>query len=274
VEIIERVKLDGRCEFVGDYALVLPLVIFLSMVDLPLDDREELHGYTRVMTHEADLAKRHQAFQAMIDYLNRKIAERKARPGSDLLSQVVDAEIFGRPATHEEVLGTSILLLFGGLDTVASMMAFVMRFLAENPEHRRSIRDNPGRIAFAIEEIMRRYGVANNMRTAIDDVELTGTTVRAGEHVMLVSCLHGLDAREYDRPLVVDFERAPKKPATFGAGAHRCPGASLARMEMRIMVELWLRHIPDFEVDPDQIVVERSGGVNGIMRLPLRWPAP
>lgn len=121
---------------------------------------------------------------------------------------------------------------------------------------------------------VRCHGVASNMRTAIEDVDLDGTTVRAGEHVMLVSCLHGLDPREYDRPLVCDFERAPKPPATFGAGAHRCPGASLARMEMRIMVELWLRHIPDFEIDPDQIVVERSGGVNGIMNLPLRWPAP
>jgi cytochrome P450 len=88
---------------------------------------------------------------------------------------------------------------------------------------------------------------------------------------MLVSCLHGLDPREYDRPLEVDFDRPAKPPATFGAGAHRCPGASLARMEMRIMVEEWLRRIPDFAVDPDEPIVQRSGGVNGILRLPLRW---
>ena len=260
IEIIDALLPAGRCEFVTDYTLVLPLVIFLAMVDLPLSDRAELHGYTRVMTHEADLQKRQAAFAAVTNYLERKIAERRAAPGTDLLSHVIHAQVFGRPLTEQEVLGTCSLLLFGGLDTVASMMAFVMRFLADHPSHRQWIIDNPSKSSFAIEEIMRRHGVANVMRTAIADVEIGGTVVRAGQHVMAPSSLHGLDPREFDRPLEVDFARKAKFTGTFGAGPHRCPGASLARMEMRIMVEEWLRRIPDFEVDPDRPIIQRSGG--------------
>jgi cytochrome P450 len=253
---------------------VLPLVIFLQIVDLPEADRELLHSYTRVMTHEPELAKRHEAYHGIADYLAAKIAERRANPGDDLLSKVVHAEVMGRPLTAAEMQGTANLLLFGGLDTVTSMMSFVMKFLADHPGHRRWILDNPDHIATAVEEIMRRHGVSQLMRTALVDLELDGATIQAGELVMVPSSLHGLDPREFERPEEVDFTRNGKPPATFGSGAHRCPGANLARMEMQIMVREWLRYIPDFEVDTSRPLIQRSGAVNGILELPLRWATP
>lgn len=273
VEIIERLRPTGQCEFIGDYATVLPLVIFLQIVDLPEDDRETLHRHTRVMTHEPDLAKRHEAFRGVAAYLERKIAERRASPGHDLLSKVIHGEVMGRPLNEEEIQGIATLLLFGGLDTVASMMSFVMKFLAENVAQRRWIVDNPGQIAFAVEEIMRRHGVSQLMRTAVVDTHLDGVTIRAGDLIMLPSSLFGLDPREFDNPLDVDFARPAKSATTFGAGAHRCPGASLARLEMKIMVEEWLRRIPEFEIDPSRSLVQTSGLVNGILQLPLQWSA-
>jgi len=120
---------------------------------------------------------------------------------------------------------------------------------------------------------MRRHGVGNNLRTAIADIEIGGATVLAGEHVSVISCLHGLDPREYDDPDRVDFtRRSASTPATFGYGPHRCPGNGLARMEMRIMIDEWLARIPSFDVDPDGTVAEASGGVNCVLQLPLRWP--
>ena len=95
---------------------------------------------------------------------------------------------------------------------------------------------------------------------------------RTGEHILVVTALHGLDRRLFERPEEVDFERAGKPNATFGVGVHRCPGASLARLEMRIMVEEWLQRIPNFSAPDEEPIVQRSGGVNGILRLPLRWP--
>jgi cytochrome P450 len=271
IELIEGFRAKGGCEFVGDFALILPLVVFLSIVDLPQTDRDELHHHAEVMTRTADLAKRHAAFQAVMDYLSGWIEKRRAEPGTDLLSKVVQSCPFGREASDEELLGLGGLLLFGGLDTVTSMMGFVMRFLATHPGHRRWIIDNPTKISSAIEEIKRRFGVAFVMRTAIADVDVAGVTIRKGEVVSVVTCLHGLDPREFDDPLTGDFNRPPDWTATFGAGPHRCPGMNLARMEMRMLVEEWLKRIPDFEIDPDRPLVQQTGGVNGILQLPLRW---
>jgi len=143
VELIEGFRSAGRCEFIGDYASVLPVAVFLTMMDLPLADRDVLHGYAQVMIHDADLAQRHAVFGKIIDYLEAKIAERQANLGDDLLSRVIQAEVFGRRLTHEELLGTASLLMFGGLDTVTSMMGFVMLFLARNPDHRQWMIDYP-----------------------------------------------------------------------------------------------------------------------------------
>lgn len=272
IELIEGFRERGSCEFIGEFSLIVPLVIFLKIVDLPLEDRQELHSHAEVMTRTADIEKRHAAFGAIIAYLQRWIDERRANPGDDLLSQVVHSQPFGRPATNDELLGIGGLLLFGGLDTVASMMGFVMRFLATHPGHRQWLREHPDRMAPALEEIMRRHGVANNTRTALRDVEVDGVTVRKGEHILVPTPLYGLDERAFDRPLEVDFDRPAKWSATFGAGPHRCPGMNLARIEIRVMVEEWLARIPEFEIDPDRPVIQQTGGVNGILQLPLRWP--
>ncbi|WP_044564005.1 cytochrome P450 [Azospirillum sp. B4] len=273
IRIIEDLLPRGRCEFVADFSLVMPLSIFLSIVDLPVDDREELHALTRASSRSPTAEQRQAAFRQIIDYLERWIAKRRAEPGDDLLSTIIHSQIDGRPLTHAEVLGVSVMLLFAGLDTVASMMAFVMHYLADHPEHRRWIIDNPRQISFAVEELMRRHGVANNVRTVVRDVELDGVLLRAGDLIVAPNCLHGLDEQQFPHAEEVDFSRRPAANGIFGWGPHRCAGANLARMEMRILLEEWLKRIPDFEVDPAKPAVQQTGTVNGVLQLPLRWAA-
>ncbi|TWB31033.1 cytochrome P450 [Nitrospirillum viridazoti] len=273
IRIIEDLLPRGKCEFVADFSLVMPLSIFLSIVDLPVDDREELHALARASSRSPTAEQRHAAFQQIIVYLERWIAKRRAEPGDDLLSTIIHSHVDGRPLTHTEVLGMSVLLLFAGLDTVASMMAFVMRYLADHPEHRRWIIENPQQVSFAVEELMRRHGVANNVRTVVQDVELDGVLLRAGDLIVAPNCLHGLDEQQFAHADEVDFSRRPTATGTFGWGPHRCAGANLARMEMRILLEEWLKRIPDFEVDPAKAVVQQTGTVNGVLQLPLRWAA-
>ena len=270
-DLVQTLRPQGHCEFVADFSLVMPLAIFLSIVDLPVEDRVALHTLARRSSRSPTQEQRGAAFQEIIDYLNLWIDKRRAQPGTDLLSRIIHAEVDGQPLTHDQVLGTAILLLFAGLDTVASMMAFVMRYLAEHPQHRRWVRDNPTKMSFAVEELMRRHGVANNVRTATRDVELDGITIRQDEIVVIPNCLHGLDEQQFDHAADVDFDRAMGQTATFGWGPHRCAGANLARMEMRILLEEWLAAIPDFEIDPDQPMVQQTGTVNGMLQLPLRW---
>jgi cytochrome P450 len=275
IELIEGFYDAGRCDFVGEFSLVMPLSIFMSIVDLPVADRVSLHDLVRRSSRSPTQEARTAAFQQIADYLETWIERRRATPGDDLLSKIIHAELDGRPLSRQEVLGAAILLLFAGLDTVAAMMAFVMRHLAEHPPLRAWLIANPDKIASAVEELMRRHGVANNVRTATIDVELDGVTLRRGDYIVVPNCLHGLDERQFPHALDVDFSRQPGQTGTFGWGPHHCAGANLARVEMRVLLEEWLARIPDFEVDPDAPVLEQTGTVNGVLQLPLRWtPAP
>lgn len=273
MELIEGFYAAGRCDFVGEFSLVMPLSIFMSIVDLPVEDRVALHELVRASSRSPTQDARTVAFQQIAGYLETWIERRRATPGDDLLSKIIHAELDGRPLSHQEVLGAAILLLFAGLDTVAAMMAFVMRHLAEHPELRAWLIANPDKISGAVEELMRRHGVANNVRTAMGDVELDGVTLRRGDYIVAPNCLHGLDERRFPHAMEVDFSRQPGQTGTFGWGPHHCAGANLARVEMRILLEEWLARIPDFEIDPDAPVLEQTGTVNGVLQLPLRWTA-
>lgn len=272
IDLIESFHAAGRCDFVAEFSLVMPLSIFMSIVDLPVEDRVSLHELVRRSSRSPTQEGRTAAFQQIAGYLESWIERRRATPGDDLLSKIIHSEIDGRPLSHQEVLGAAILLLFAGLDTVAAMMAFVMHHLAEHPPLRAWLIANPDRISTAVEELMRRHGVANNVRTATIDVELDGVTVRRGDYIVVPNCLHGLDERQFPHAMDVDFNRQPGQTGTFGWGPHHCAGANLARVEMRILLEEWLARIPEFELDPNAPVLEQTGTVNGVLQLPLRWP--
>jgi len=265
----------GACEFVSEFAMIMPLSIFLSIVDLPVEDRVTLHGMTRRASRSPTQELRGAAFMEIVAYLESWIERRRVDPGPDLLSGIIHARIDDEPLTHQQVLGTAILLLFAGLDTVAAMMAFVIRHLATHPDDRRWIIANPSKISFAAEELMRRHGVANNVRTVVRPVELDGVALRPGDIINVPNSLHGLDDSQFERSAEVDFERPLTNTGTFGWGPHRCAGANLARLEMRIMLEEWLRQIPEFEIDPEQEVLLQTGTSNSVLQLPLRWvPRP
>ena len=268
---IDRLKPRGRCEFVLDFSMVMPLTVFLTIVSLPGEDGEMLHALTRRASRSPTQEQRGAAFGEIVAYLETWIEQRRRAPGDDLLSRIVHAEVDGVPLTHEQALGTALLLMFAGLDTVAAMMAFVMRYLAEHPLDRAWIVAHPTRVSYAAEELMRRHGVANNVRTATQDVALGDTVVRAGERIVVPSCLHGLDPAQFDHFDIVDFQRTLGQTGTFGWDPHRCAGANLARLEMRVLLEEWLTRIPDFSIDPAEPVRQQTGTSNGILQLPLRW---
>lgn len=272
ISLIEGFRSRGRCEFIGEFAQILPLVIFLSMVDLPLEDREPLRQHVETIVRQsADPTQRQAAFQALIGYLDGRLDQRRRAPGDDILSKMVTSEVQGRPVSKDEALGMGALLLLGGLDTVASMMGYFMQFLATHPEHRRWIVAHPERIANAVEELMRRHGVAANLRTAREDIAIDGVVIRAGDCVTTPTAAHGLDERRFANPEAVDFERPAQPSLAFGAGPHRCVGMNLARLELRILLEEWLARIPEFELDPQVPTMQQAGPVNGVTQLGLRW---
>jgi cytochrome P450 len=273
VSLIEAMQPRGSCEFVAEFADKLPIIVFLGMMDLPLEDREYLTSLAEIQSRDPDVSKRTAANDAMRGYLETWIAKRTADPGTDIISQIVTARIDGRALTPFEVMGMCRLLLGGGLDTVAAMIAFSARFLALNPAHRRQLAEDPELIALAVDELIRRHGVSNTARLITHDFAYHGVQLKQDELICIPNCLYGLDERIVADPLIVDFRRQRPIPlAAFGNGPHTCPGAALARREIRVFLQEWLRRIPDFEITPGTRPVMETGIVSDVRELHLSWP--
>lgn len=274
VEAIEGFRAQGRCEFVEDFAKVLPIHVFLDLVDLPRADKNHLLPIAEKAVRGDTAEIRLEAHHEIAAYLHRYIVERREHPGADLLSSIVNTEIDGRRVSYEEAVSFGTLVLFGGLDTVASMLAFFARFLATHETHRREVTARLGDDGFVtgvIEELLRRHGITNTARVVVADDELGGVALRADEVILPVAMLVGLDERANPDPFTVDFNRPKPLHSTFGFGPHLCPGAHLARRELRVFLDEWLMRIPDFRLDPERPPVLATGMVNGVLRLDLVW---
>jgi cytochrome P450 len=270
-ELVEALVSKGHCEFVADFARHFPVTVFLRLVNLPMSERELFLAWAEAMTHGDSAQAKMQAFQSAVQYLDRFIRERRAHPGADLISEVIASRVVGDPMGEAEVVGMVTLLFFGGLDTVASMMSFIARFLATHPQHRRQLAEQPGLVPRATEEFIRRFGLSNTVRLVKHDRVFHGAPLREGELIMVPISLSSMDDRKWTHPLEIDFSRATEGHDTFGNGPHRCPGANLARLEIQTFLEAWLWRIPEFEITPGERPVTVTGAVNGVDRLPLSW---
>lgn len=271
IELLEELEPKGRCDFATEFAQHLPIRIFMAMLNLPEADRLRLLPLAAAQVQAS--ADKQAAMAELAQYIAGHVMARRAQPGDDLISRIAAAEIDGAPIAIEKAIGICLLLLVGGLDTVATMMGQIMLFLAGSPDHRQALVDDPKLIPIAIEELLRRFSLTNPSRAVAQDMEFHGVAMRAGDQVMLSTPLGGVDPESYADPLAVDFARKSTTKTTFGAGPHVCPGSMLARAEIRVLLEEWLARIPDFRVDPDD-APRVSTGVNvTVDRLPLLWPS-
>jgi cytochrome P450 len=238
---------------------------------LPPEDREFLTFVTENNSHHRVEKIRNAMMAVMMDYLRSVITLRRARPGDDLLSQIVDSRPDGKPLSEEEVIGMCTVVLFGVLDTLASLLGFIARFLAESPAHRRELINKPALVAQAVEELLRRFAVAGVGRVAVADTTIGDVVIKRGERIWLASFLHNLDERLFDDPLTVNFTRNGPLHASFGNGNHKCPGSNLARTEVRIFLEEWLLRIPNFRIPHGVKPVTGAGIILSMNYLPLQW---
>lgn len=275
VELIVPLVERGSCEFIDDFAGIFPVSVFLELVNIPQSDREHLREMAERSVRAKDTETRLASFADLGAYLAPVVTARREAPGNDLLSTLVNTVIDGKKISFEDAMSFAMLVMFGGLDTVASMLGFVTRFLAMHDDHRRQLiahLDDPAYLRNAIEELLRRHGIANTGRLVVQDVEFDGVLLKAGDMILPPNMLVGLDERKVADPLKVDLERKfPIRHATFGNGVHTCPGAVLARRELQVFLEEWLSRIPDFAIRPGTTPVLATGMVNGVLKLELEW---
>src|SRR3984957_18262007 len=159
IRLVEQLKPRGQCDFVPDFAQHLPIEVFMSIVDVPGTDRKQLLEWADGMVRPETPGDVHVTIGKIFAYAGQKIAERRAKPGEDLITKLTRAEVNGRPLTDEEIVGMVSLILIGGMDTVVTALSFAALFLARNPGHRRQLIEEPKLIPKAVDELLRRFPI-------------------------------------------------------------------------------------------------------------------
>lgn len=269
-ELIDEIRPRGACEFVNDFARVMPVIMFLSIVDLPADQRDQFVDWGVTFMTSTDSREKLGAQEKVVAYLQTVLDERYTNPGDDLLSKIAAWRDNPRFQGEYEIIGMALLVFFGGLDTVANMLSFIARHLAQHPGHRERLRTEPSLIPQATEEFLRRFGLSNTGRLVTRDFDYKDARFRKDEMVMVPISLSSMDDRLYERATEIDLDRQPTHN-TFGNGPHKCVGSPLARAEIDVFLQEWLKAIPDFALDPANPPVSHSGSVNGMNTLHLVW---
>tara|TARA_B100000378_G_scaffold258244_3_gene237316 strand:+ start:23293 stop:24495 length:1203 start_codon:yes stop_codon:yes gene_type:complete len=270
-ELIDGFVDDGEVEFIEHYSAILPIRIFMDLVDLPAGDAPRLKYLTDMMTNPGSEMTMAEARDEMAAYLLPVVTRRMENPGEDMISRMVGRPFEGRSMTAEEALVLTLQVLVAGMDTVVNFLGFAMLHLAGDEEMRRRLIADPDLAPRAVAELFRRYGSVTIARIVRQDMEYHGIHLRAGDLVACPTVVHGVDERENEDPMSVDIDRARPRHSAFGQGPHRCPGQELARSEVAITLQEWLRRIPDFTV-ANASELRQAGGINAhIDRLVLRW---
>lgn len=277
VELIEGFKDRGGCDFAADYASVFPVRVFMALADLPMEDVPMLSGFARQMTRpegatpEAMAADLEAGNDGFMRYVDPVIRSRIGGSGDDLITLMVNSEIDGKPIARDKAQGLIALLLLGGLDTVVNFLNFFMIYLARNPDTVADLRADPLKLMRGAEEMFRRFPVVSEARMVAKDMEYRGVQLRHGDMILLPTALHGLDETENADPWKLDLSRRTISHSTFGGGPHRCAGLHLARMEVIVTLEEWLKRIPAFSLKEGARPLYRSGTVAAVENVPLVW---
>jgi cytochrome P450 len=270
-ELIDRVIDTGGCEFMADIAVPMPVKVFMTMMGMDLARYAEFVSWVNDILGASNPDARVGSFMAMNRYLAELIELRLAEPGDDPVSILLRSEINGERISVQRVHEMLNLLFLAGLDTVTNAMAFITRFLADNPAVRHRLRDDPATIPAAVEELMRRHAFVNLPRRVAENTNALGPVMLAGDVLLCPLASASNDPRNVERPQEVDLDRPRSPHLAFNTGPHNCAGAALARIELKVFLEEWLRRIPDFAVAPGFEPKTRGGPVMAIHELPLVW---
>ncbi len=279
--LIDRFIDAGECEFDEAFAIPLPCNAFLHLMGLPSEELDHFlrmkNGIIRPQTLTDDMnqvqAIRIETGKSIYAYFEDLIAERRSDPRDDLMTYLMQAELEGEKLSHNEILDICFLFLLGGLDTVTATLGCSIAYLAENPEQRRRLVENDTLLDGAVEELLRwETPVTGVPRLLKQDITLGGIDLKAGQLVTLSLGASNTDDEEFGNAADVDFARERNRHLAFGAGAHRCLGSHLARIELRVAIEEWHKRIPDYSVKPGETPTY-SAGIREVQYLPLVWPA-
>jgi cytochrome P450 len=274
VELLDAVGDRSELDAAVDYAQHIPLRVIVRMLGFPQEDADIFRRFIRMVLEDVDQSLEER--QATVDdgeldeYMDARIAEHQANPQDDLTSFLLEAELDGSKLVPDHVRGTMVLLMIAGIDTTWSAIGASLWHLARNPADRRRLATEPDLMSTAVEEFLRAYAPVTMARLVARDFEFQGRPMREGDWLLLPFPAANRDPEFFPDADEVQLDRAENRHAAFGLGIHRCIGSNLARMELRVALEEWMRRYPDFELSDPSQVTWSAGQVRGPRTLPVR----
>lgn len=265
----------GEADVAAEYARQIPPRVIAEIlgIDPEMGDTfaEWVQGSLELglIDDEARIHYGHLIRQFFLD----EIAKRQENPGDDLISFLLQAELDGEPVPMHVVRGNLGLMLIAGIDTTWSSIGSALWHLAGHPDDRRRLVEEPELIPTAVEELLRAYSPVTMARIAKEDTEIAGCPVAKGDRVLLSFPAANRDPQVFENAEQVIIDRERNRHVAFGAGIHRCAGSNLARMEMQVAIEEFLRMIPEFELSDPDAVTWAGGQVRGPRHLPVTFPS-
>jgi cytochrome P450 len=267
----------GRADAAAGYAQQIPPRVIASMLGIAGDHTDQFTEWVRGFLEYGltNVDMRSGSAMQIFTFLHEQIQQRKANPGDDLISYLLSAKVEGAPYPVPEphVLGTCFLLLVAGIDTTWSSIGSAMWHLAQNPQHRKQIIENPEIIQTAVEELLRAYSPVTMAREVTADFQYDGCPMQENDKVLMNFPAGNRDPEKFENPDQVILDRKINPHIAFGVGIHRCAGSNLARMEMRVAIEEWLKRIPDFRLEDPGTVTWAGGQVRGPRKCAVVWDA-
>jgi pimeloyl-[acyl-carrier protein] synthase len=280
--LLDRAAGTGAMDVVEELAYPLPVTVICELFGVPEADRDRFRAWSRGLVHLLDplvaadaLERALQARQALRGYLGELIAERRAHPAGDLLTALIAAEDQGHQLSEAELVSMCVLLLVAGHETTVNLIANGMLALLRDPQARARLRADPALARSAVEELLRYDSpVQFTSRHALEDLDVGGRRVRAGETVVAVLGAANRDPAQFPDPDRLDLARAPNRHLAFGGGIHFCLGAPLARMEAAVAIPALLARLPGLELGPEPPVRRDTVTLRGLASLPVTFRAP
>jgi cytochrome P450 len=269
----------GEIDFIEQFAHQLPVHVICKIMGIPLEESDDLGEWSTdiglTLFHYYDADNRHerteQGIREFTQYLQEVVKDRRENPQDDLISYLNQAEVDDEQLTEDEVVATAVLLLFAGHETTTKLLANGILELLRHPEQMTLLREDPSLAPKAVEEILRYQGTSKSLtRGVVEDFEMHGKQIEAGERVLLSQAAANRDPRQFDNPDTFDITRGSMDHLGFGHGTHHCLGAPLARLEARVAFSQLVQAFPDMELATDDIEWTRSPLVRGPEELRIR----
>jgi cytochrome P450 len=271
-ELIDNLEGLDVVDAAVQYAQNIPVYVIARMLGLPLEDSDYFRDTVHLVLEEigAEFGDRRAGFEKLDAYLAVHVRDHIENPKDDLIGFLLNAKIYDQPLSPEHVVGTIILLMVAGIDTTWSSIGSSIWHLAHHPSDLARMVAEPELLPTAIEELLRAYAPVTMARIVSQDAEIGGCPVKQGDSVLLPFPAANRDPDVFENADTVIIDREVNRHVAFGLGIHRCLGSNLARLELRIAVEVFINRFPKFELADPGAVTWSLGQVRGPRKLPVR----